>query len=185
MEKARVYFTKTITPEAVITMYRILGKELPGKVAVKVHSGEQGNQNYLRPEFLRPMIEAVQGTVVECNTAYPEIEFVQIALNYAQLGLSRLDRVLLRPRLPLGAPLLPLLPQPFGGPGPFALLVQFSLVPGLMDTVSRAGPGLTHLPCPPAWSSGGCKARCPGGSGPQRGWWCPHKKAAPRRSRNG
>ena len=70
MEKAKVYFTKTITPEAVITMYRALEKELPGKVAVKVHSGEQGNQNYLRPEFLRPMIEAVQGTVVECNTAY-------------------------------------------------------------------------------------------------------------------
>ena len=70
MEKAKVYFTKTIPPEAVITMYRALEKELPGKVAVKVHSGEQGNQNYLRPEFLRPMIEAVQGTVVECNTAY-------------------------------------------------------------------------------------------------------------------
>ena len=70
MEKAKVYFTKAITPEAVIAMYKALGKELPGKVAVKVHSGEEGNQNYLRPEFLRPMIEAVQGTVVECNTAY-------------------------------------------------------------------------------------------------------------------
>ena len=70
MEKAKVYFTKAITPEAVIAMYKALGKELPGKVAVKVHSGEEGNQNYLRPEFLRPMIEAVHGTVVECNTAY-------------------------------------------------------------------------------------------------------------------
>lgn len=70
MEKAKVYFTKTITSEAVIAMYRALGKDLPGKVAVKVHSGEEGNQNYLRPEFLRPMIEAVKGTVVECNTAY-------------------------------------------------------------------------------------------------------------------
>lgn len=70
MEKAKVYFTKEITPEAVIRMYNALGKALPGKVAVKVHSGEKGNQNYLRPAFLRPMVEAVKGTVVECNTAY-------------------------------------------------------------------------------------------------------------------
>lgn len=70
MEKAKVYFTKEITPEAVIKMYKALGKELPGKVAVKVHSGEKGNQNYLRPEFMRPMAEAVNGTIVECNTAY-------------------------------------------------------------------------------------------------------------------
>lgn len=70
MEKAKVYFTKKITPETVIEMYKALGKELPGKVAVKVHSGEKGNQNYLHPEFMRPMVEAVNGTVVECNTAY-------------------------------------------------------------------------------------------------------------------
>ena len=70
MDKAKVYFTKALTPEAVISMYKVLGQDLPGNVAVKVHSGEEGNQNYLRPEFLRPMIEAVQGTVVECNTAY-------------------------------------------------------------------------------------------------------------------
>ena len=70
MEKAKVYFTKEITPEAVIRMYNVLGKTLPGKVAVKVHSGEKGNQNYLHPTFLRPMVEAVKGTVVECNTAY-------------------------------------------------------------------------------------------------------------------
>lgn len=70
MEKSKVYFTKKITPEAVIQMYQVLGRELPGKVAVKVHSGEKGNQNYLRPEFMRPMVEAVNGTVVECNTAY-------------------------------------------------------------------------------------------------------------------
>lgn len=70
MEKAKVYFTKEITPEKVVEIYRKLGKELPGKVAVKVHSGEKGNQNYLRPTFMRPMVEAVNGTVVECNTAY-------------------------------------------------------------------------------------------------------------------
>lgn len=70
MEKAKVYFTKTLTPEAVITMYKALGVTLPGKVAVKVHSGEQGNQNFLRPAFMKPMVDFVQGTVVECNTAY-------------------------------------------------------------------------------------------------------------------
>lgn len=70
MNKAKVYFTKTITPENVIKMYEMLGITLPGKVAVKVHSGEEGNPNYLRPEFMRPMVEHVNGTIVECNTAY-------------------------------------------------------------------------------------------------------------------
>ncbi|MCH5286503.1 MAG: DUF362 domain-containing protein [Christensenellaceae bacterium] len=70
MEKAKVYFTKTLTPEAVIAMFEKLGVQLPGKVAVKVHSGEAGNQNYLRPEFLKPMVEHVGGVIVECNTAY-------------------------------------------------------------------------------------------------------------------
>ena len=68
--KAKVYFSREITPEKVVEMYRALGVELPGKVAVKVHSGEKGNQNFLRPEFWRPMVEEVKGTVVECNTAY-------------------------------------------------------------------------------------------------------------------
>lgn len=71
MEKAKVYFTEEITPERVIKMYEVLGINLPGNVAVKVHSGEKGNQNFLHPEFMRPMIEHVKGTVVECNTAYP------------------------------------------------------------------------------------------------------------------
>ena len=68
--KPKVYFTREITPEKVIALYRALGIALPGKVAVKVHSGEKGNQNFLRPEFWKPMVEEVQGTVVECNTAY-------------------------------------------------------------------------------------------------------------------
>lgn len=68
--KAKVYFTREITPEKVVEMYQALGVELPGKVAVKVHFGEKGNQNFLRPEFWRPMVEKVQGTIVECNTAY-------------------------------------------------------------------------------------------------------------------
>lgn len=67
---ATVYFSKEITPEKVVELYRALDIALPGKVAVKVHSGEKGNQNFLHPEFWRPMVEAVSGTVVECNTAY-------------------------------------------------------------------------------------------------------------------
>ena len=68
--KSKVYFTRTITPEKVMEMYEMLGKPLTGKVAAKVHSGEDGNQNFLRPEFWRPVIEKVDATVVECNTAY-------------------------------------------------------------------------------------------------------------------
>ncbi|MCM1560560.1 MAG: DUF362 domain-containing protein [Butyrivibrio sp.] len=69
--KSKVYFSKEITSEKVVELYRAAGKELPGKVAVKVHSGEEGNQNFLRPDFWKPMVEYVHGTVVECNTAYP------------------------------------------------------------------------------------------------------------------
>ena len=70
MEKSKVYFTKEITPESVVKMYETLGINLPGKVAIKLHSGEQGNQNYLRPEFVKPIVEKLNGTVVECNAAY-------------------------------------------------------------------------------------------------------------------
>ena len=70
MEKSKVYFIRDITPENVVKIFGRLGKELPGNVAVKVHSGEKGNQNYLRPEFMKPMVEHVNGTIVECNTAY-------------------------------------------------------------------------------------------------------------------
>ncbi|MDD5904356.1 MAG: ferredoxin, partial [Clostridium sp.] len=67
---SKVYFCKTITPEKVLEMYNLLGIDLPGSVAVKLHSGEKGNQNFLGPDFWKPMIDHVQGTVVECNTAY-------------------------------------------------------------------------------------------------------------------
>lgn len=67
---SKVLFSREITPEKVVEMYRLAGKNLPGKVAVKLHSGEEGNQNFLKPEFWKPMIEYVNGTVVECNTAY-------------------------------------------------------------------------------------------------------------------
>ena len=67
---ATVYFSRTITPEKVLELYKMAGKELPGKVAVKVHSGEKGNQNFLRPDFWKDVVDFVGGTVVECNTAY-------------------------------------------------------------------------------------------------------------------
>lgn len=70
MEKSKVYFTKQINEEKVVELFKCLNKELKGNVAVKVHSGEKGNQNYLKPEMLKPIIEYVNGTVVECNTAY-------------------------------------------------------------------------------------------------------------------
>ena len=68
--KSRVYFTRTITPEKVVEAYHKLGITLPGKVAVKIHSGEKGNQNFLHPEFWKPMVDELNGTIVECNTAY-------------------------------------------------------------------------------------------------------------------
>ena len=67
---SKVYFTKEITPEKVVEIYDKLGKKLDGNVAIKVHSGEAGNQNFLRPEFWKPVVEHVGGTIVECNTAY-------------------------------------------------------------------------------------------------------------------
>lgn len=70
MEKSKVYFTKTITQEKIVEIYKELVIDLPGKVAVKVHSGEKGNPNFLKPEFLKDIIKYVNGTVVECNTAY-------------------------------------------------------------------------------------------------------------------
>lgn len=70
VEKAKVYFTKELTPEAVIKLYQALNINLPGKAAAKVHSGEVGNQNFIRPDFMKPMLDYIHGTIVECNTAY-------------------------------------------------------------------------------------------------------------------
>ena len=67
---AKVYFSRKITPEAVAELYDLLGKRLDGRVAVKLHSGEVGNQNFLKPDFWKPIIDKVGGTVTECNTAY-------------------------------------------------------------------------------------------------------------------
>ena len=68
--KAKVYFSHTITPEKVLELYQHLNPDLPGNVAIKLHSGETGNQNFLKPDFWKPVIDHVGGTVVECNTAY-------------------------------------------------------------------------------------------------------------------
>ena len=68
--KSKVYFSKTISPEKIIELIELSGKKLPGSIAVKVHSGEVGNQNFLRPEFWKPVVDHVGGTIVECNTAY-------------------------------------------------------------------------------------------------------------------
>ena len=70
MEKSKVLFTKNLTGEGLINIYEKLGVKLEGNIAIKLHSGEAGNQNYLRPEFVKPLIEKLGGTVVECNTAY-------------------------------------------------------------------------------------------------------------------
>jgi len=68
--KSKVYFSRSISAETVLKLYQLLDSPLTGKVAIKVHSGEPGNQNFLRPPFWKPIIEHVGGTVTECNTAY-------------------------------------------------------------------------------------------------------------------
>ena len=68
--KAKVYFSPVITADKVLDLYKMVGKDLEGNVAIKVHSGEKGNQNFLKPYFWKPVIDYVKGTVVECNTAY-------------------------------------------------------------------------------------------------------------------
>ena len=68
--KSKVYFIPSLSPEAMLRLYGALGVKLEGRVAVKLHSGEPGNQNFIRPDFMKPMIDKVGGTIVECNTAY-------------------------------------------------------------------------------------------------------------------
>ena len=70
MEKAKVYFTKEITPEALQKIYRALGVSLKGKVAVKISTGEPGGHNFLQPALIAPLVRELNGTIVECNTAY-------------------------------------------------------------------------------------------------------------------
>ena len=67
---SKVYFTTNLTGEAVVKLYKALSKSLEGNVAIKLHSGEPGNQNFIQADFWKPIIDMVGGTVVECNTAY-------------------------------------------------------------------------------------------------------------------
>ena len=64
MEKSKVYFTSNLTEEGLLNIFKSLSLELEGNVAIKVHSGEEGNQNYLKPEFLKPLVEYVGGTML-------------------------------------------------------------------------------------------------------------------------
>ena len=91
--RAKVYFSRTITPEKVLELYKLVGKQLPGQVAVKVHSGEKGNQNFLRPDFWKPMVDFVGGTVVECNTAYDGARNTTHVSAHHILGLKSVPRV--------------------------------------------------------------------------------------------
>jgi len=68
--QSKVYFTKEITPESLVRIYQALGREAKGRVAVKISTGEGGNKHYLKPDFIRNLVEEVHGTIVECNTAY-------------------------------------------------------------------------------------------------------------------
>lgn len=69
-QKSKVYFSKSITPDMLIKMYKVLGRELCGKVAVKVHSGEPGGHHFIQPQFMKGLVDLLKGTIVECNTAY-------------------------------------------------------------------------------------------------------------------
>ena len=71
MKKSKVYFTKEITPESLIKIYEVLGVNLPGKIAVKVSTGERGSKGYLKADLIGPLVNKLNGTIVECNTAYP------------------------------------------------------------------------------------------------------------------
>ena len=70
MEKAKVYFTEELTAEALQKIYHALGVSLKGKVAVKISTGEPGGHNFLQPALIKPLVQELQGTIVECNTAY-------------------------------------------------------------------------------------------------------------------
>ena len=70
-QKSKVYFTKVVSPEKLIELYNKLDIKLKGNIAVKVHSGEKGNQNFIRPEFMKPIVDLLDATIVETNTSCP------------------------------------------------------------------------------------------------------------------
>lgn len=70
MSKSKVYFTKTITPESLVRIFEVLGVTLSGKVGIKISTGESGNPNYLKPALIKDLVKRLNGTIIECNTAY-------------------------------------------------------------------------------------------------------------------
>jgi len=71
MEKSKVYFTKEITSDSLIKMYEVLGVELDGNIGIKVSTGEKGAKGYLKADLIKPLVDKLNGTIIECNTAYP------------------------------------------------------------------------------------------------------------------
>lgn len=71
MEKAKVYFTKDITSDSLIKIYEALGVELTGNIGIKVSTGERGSKGYLKADIIKPLVDRLNGTIIECNTAYP------------------------------------------------------------------------------------------------------------------
>jgi uncharacterized Fe-S center protein len=69
--KSKVYFTKNITPDNLIKIYEVLGVDLPGNVGIKVSTGERGSKGYLKADLIKPLVNKLNGTIIECNTAYP------------------------------------------------------------------------------------------------------------------
>ena len=68
--KSKVYFSRKITPEKLIEIYEHLGVELTGNVGIKVSTGEKGSKGYLKADLIKPLVDKLNGTIIECNTAY-------------------------------------------------------------------------------------------------------------------
>ena len=96
MEKSKVYFTKKITPESLIKIYESLGVELKGKVGIKVSTGEAGSKGYLKSDLIGPLVKKLNGTIIECNTAYPgkrntAEEHLKVAENHGFTKIAEVD----------------------------------------------------------------------------------------------
>ena len=96
MPKPKVYFTKTITPDSLIKIYEALDVELPGKVGVKVSTGEAGAKGYLKADLIAPLVQKLNGTIVECNTAYPgernkASDHLKVAADHGFTGFADVD----------------------------------------------------------------------------------------------
>ena len=94
MEKAKVYFTKEITPESLERIYNSLGVELKGNIGIKVSTGERGSKGYLKADLIKPLVDKLNGTIIECNTAYPgarndAIEHMKVAKEHGFVDMGQ------------------------------------------------------------------------------------------------